>query len=85
MPLAVRHPEAVATAGSHSNGAGFPLPARNVAAATATPGLPPTVVHDVSALTATQFDAHAVRYGAERPTPSAPGCGYCGAGKFKLR
>jgi PE family len=79
MSLAVRHPEAVATAAGHLNGVGFALTAQNVAAATATVGLPPAIAGEVSGLTATQFTAHAGLYrrsecarDAARPTLTAP-------------
>jgi hypothetical protein len=72
MSLAVRHPEAVATAAGHLNGVGFALTAQNVAAATATVGLPPAIADEVSGLTATQFSAPAGRYGRERPSDRNP-------------
>jgi PE family len=61
VSLAIRHPEAVATAAGHSNGVGFALNAQNVAVATAAVGLPPATADEVSGLTATQFTVHAAR------------------------
>jgi hypothetical protein len=46
------------------NGAGSVLVAQNAAAAAATTGLPPAAADEVSALTATQFSAHAAMYQA---------------------
>jgi hypothetical protein len=75
MSLAVRHPEAVATAAGHSNGVGFALTAQNVAAATATVGLSPATADEVSGLTATQFTARAGVYrGSKRKWPQSTRC-----------
>ncbi len=64
MSFVITHPEALTMAASHLNGVGSVLGAQNVAAAAATTGLPPAAADEVSALTATQFSAHAVMYQA---------------------
>ena len=64
MSFVITHPEALATAASHLNGVGSVMAAQNVAAAAATTGLPPAAADEVSALTATQFSAHAAMYQA---------------------
>lgn len=64
MSFVIAHPEALATAAGHLNGAGSVLAAQNVAAAAATTGLPPAAADELSALTATQFSAHAALYQA---------------------
>ena len=64
MSFVITHPEALATATSHLNAIGSVLAAQNVAAATATTELPPAAADEVSALTATQFSAHAAIYQA---------------------
>lgn len=72
MSLAVRHPEAMATAAGHLNGVRFASTAQNVAAATAMVGLSPAVADEVSGLTATQFTARAGLYrGSERKWPKS--------------
>jgi hypothetical protein len=60
----ITHPEALATAAGHVNGVGSTPAAQNVAAAAATTGLLPAAADEVSALTATQFSAHAALYQA---------------------
>ena len=62
MSLAVRHPEAVATAAGHLNGVGFASTAQNMAASTATVGLSPAAADEVPGWTATQFTARAGLY-----------------------
>ena len=64
MSFVITHPEALATAASHLNGVGSVMAAQNAAAAAATTGLPPAAADEVSALTATQFSAHAAMYQA---------------------
>jgi len=64
MSFVIANPEALATAAGHLTGAGSALAARNVAAAATTTGLPPAGADLVSALTATQFSAHAAMYQA---------------------
>jgi PE family len=63
MSFVITNPEALATAAGHLSGVGSVLAAQNVAAATTT-GLPPAGADLVSALTATQFSAHAAMYQA---------------------
>jgi PE family len=64
MSFVITHPDALATAAGHLNGVGSPLAAQNVAAAAATTRLPAAAADEVSALTATQFSAHAALYQA---------------------
>jgi hypothetical protein len=64
MSFVNTHPEALAAAASHLTGVGSAMAAQNVAAAPATTGLPPAAADEVSALTATQFSAHAAIYQA---------------------
>ena len=64
MSFVLTHPEALATAAGHLNGVGSVLAAQNEAAAAATTALPPAAADEVSALTATQFSAHAALYQA---------------------
>ena len=73
MSFVITHPEALATAAGHLTGVGSVLAAQNVAAAAATTSLPPADADEVSALTATQFSAHAALYrGLKRPSRSNP-------------
>ena len=64
MPFVIAHPEGLASAASHLNGVGSLLTAQHATAAAATTGLPPAAADEVSALTATQFSAHAAVYQA---------------------
>ncbi len=64
MSFVITNPEALATAAGHLSGVGSVLAAQNVAAAATTTGLPPAGADLVSALTATQFSAHAAMYQA---------------------
>jgi hypothetical protein len=65
MSFVITHPGALATAAGHLNSVGSVMAAQNAAAAAATTGLPPAAAADgVSALTATQFSAHAAMYQA---------------------
>jgi PE family len=64
MSFVVTQPEALATAASHLSGAGSVMAAQNAAAAAATTGLLPAAADEVSALTATQFNAQGVVYQA---------------------
>ena len=62
MSFVITHPQALATAASHLNGVGSVAAAQNAAAAAATTGLFPAAADEVSALTATQFNAQGVVY-----------------------
>jgi hypothetical protein len=64
MSFVIARPEALASAAGQLNGAGSALAAQNVAAAAATTGLAPAAADEVSALTATQFSAHAAMFQA---------------------
>jgi PE family len=64
MSFVMMHPEGLATAACHLTGPGSALAGQNLAAAGATTGLPPAGADEVSALTATQFSAHAAMYQA---------------------
>lgn len=64
MPFVITHPEALATAARHLNAVGSVMAAQNAAAAAATTGLLPAAADEVSALTATQFNAQGVVYQA---------------------
>jgi len=64
MSFVVARPEALATAARQLTGVGSALAARNMTSAAATTGLPPAAADVVSALTATQFNAHAAVYQA---------------------
>jgi PE family protein len=64
MSFVIANPEALASAAGHLSVAGSALAAQNVTAATTTTGLPPAGADLVSALTATQFSAHAAMYQA---------------------
>ena len=64
MSFVTAHPGALATAASQLNGVGSVMAARNVAATAATTGLLPVAADEVSALTATQFNAQGVVYQA---------------------
>ena len=59
MSFVSTHPDALATAVGQWTGAGSAMAAQNAAAAPATTGLLPAAADEVSALTATQFNAHA--------------------------
>jgi hypothetical protein len=64
MSFVVTYPEALATAAGHLTGVGSVMAARNAAAAAVTTGLLPAAADEVSALTATQFNAQGVAYQA---------------------
>ena len=64
MSFVIINPEAQATAAGRLSGVGSVPAARNVAAAATTTGLPAADADLVSALTATQFSAHAAMYQA---------------------
>ena len=64
MSFVFTHPEALATAAGQLNGVGSVMGAQNLAAAGATTALPPAAADEVSALTATQFNAQGVVYQA---------------------
>jgi PE family len=64
MSFVITRPDALATAAGQLNGFGSALAAQNAAAAGATTGLPPAGADVVSALAATQFNAHAALYQA---------------------
>jgi PE family protein len=64
VSFVIAHPEALATAAGHLDCVGSALAAQNVGAAAVTTGLPPAAADEVSALTATQFSAHAALYQA---------------------
>ncbi len=59
MSFVFARPEALAGAAAHLKGVGSALAAQNIAAATVTIALPPAAADEVSAMTATQFGAHA--------------------------
>ena len=71
MSFVMTHPEALAATAGYLNGVGSVLAAQNMAAADSTPELPPVAADEVSALTATQFSAHAHPVsGSEHPSDS---------------
>lgn len=64
MSFVFAHPEALATAAGHLSRVGSALAAQNAAAAAAITALLPAAADEISALTATQFNAHAAMYQA---------------------
>lgn len=62
MTFVTTQPEMLAAAAGHLHGIGSALAAQNVAAALPTMGVVPAAADEVSALTATQFGAHAATY-----------------------
>ena len=64
MSFVTTQPEALTTAAGNLQGIGSTLAARNAAAAAPTTGVIPAAADEVSALTATQFAAHAAMYQA---------------------
>lgn len=64
MSFVTTQPEALAAAAGSLQGIGSALNAQNAAAATPTTGVVPAAADEVSALTATQFAAHAQIYQA---------------------
>jgi hypothetical protein len=64
MSFVTAQPEVVAAAAGQLHGIGAVLAAQNAAAAGVTTGVAPAAADAVSALTATQFGAHAAMYQA---------------------
>ncbi|GBE67223.1 PE family protein [Mycobacterium sp. MFM001] len=64
MSFVTTQPELLAAAADHLDGIGSALAAQNAAAAVPTTGVVPAAADEVSALTATQFGAHAAMYQA---------------------
>ncbi|HWF68770.1 MAG TPA: PE family protein [Mycobacterium sp.] len=64
MSFVTTQPEMLATAAGQLTGIGTAIGAQNAAAAAPTTGVVPTAADEVSALTATQFGAHAAMYQA---------------------
>jgi PE family len=64
MSFVTTQPEALTTAAGSLQGIGSEMTAGNAAAAAPTTGVVPAAVDEVSALTATQFAAHAQMYQA---------------------
>jgi PE family len=64
MSFVIARPEALAGAAGDLDVVASALAAQNLAAAAVTAGLPPAAADEVSALTATQFSAHAALYQA---------------------
>jgi PE family len=64
MSFVTTQPEMLAAAASQLQGVGTAIAAQNAAAATPTTGVVPAAADEVSALTATQFGAHAAMYQA---------------------
>ncbi|ORW04803.1 PE family protein [Mycobacterium kyorinense] len=62
MSFVTTQPELLAAAADHLDGIGSALVAQNAAAALPTTGVVPAAADAVSALTATQFGAHAAVY-----------------------
>lgn len=62
MSFVTTQPELLAAAADHLGGIGSALAAQNAAAALPTTGVVPAAADEVSALTATQFGAHAAMY-----------------------
>ena len=71
MSFVIARPEALASVAGRLDGFGSALAAQSVAAAAVTTGLPPAAADEVSALTATQFSAHAAMYQAAGATAMA--------------
>jgi tRNA G26 N,N-dimethylase Trm1 len=64
MSFVTTQPEMMAAAASQLDGIGTVMAAQNAAAAAPTTGVVPAAADEVSALTATQFGAHAAMYQA---------------------
>jgi hypothetical protein len=64
MSFVTTQPETLAAAASQLQSVGTAIAAQNAAAAAPTTGVAPAAVDEVSALTATQFGAHAAMYQA---------------------
>ena len=64
MSFVTTQPEALTAAAGNLQGIGSTLAAQNAAAAAPTTGVIPAAADEVSALTATQFAAHAAMYQA---------------------
>ena len=64
MSFVTTQPEMLAAAAGHLQGIGVTMAAQNAAAAAPTTGVVPAAADEVSALTATQFAAHAAMYQA---------------------
>lgn len=64
MSFVTTQPEMLATAAGQLTGIGTAIGTQNVAAAAPTTGVVPAAADEVSALTATQFGAHAAMYQA---------------------
>lgn len=64
MSFVTTQPEELTAAAGNLQGIGSALAAQNVAAASPTTGVVPAAADEVSALTATQFAAHAAMYQA---------------------
>ena len=64
MSFVTTQPEILAAAASHLQGIGSAMATQNAAAAVPTTGVVPAAADEVSALTATQFAAHAQMYQA---------------------
>ena len=64
MSFVTAQPEILAAAASHLQGIGSAMVAQNAAVAAPTTGVVPAAADEVSALTATQFAAHAQMYQA---------------------
>jgi hypothetical protein len=62
MTFVTTHPEMLAAAAGQLQEIGAAMNGRNTAAATPTLGVVPAAADEVSALTATQFSAHAAAY-----------------------
>lgn len=62
MSFVTAQPELLAAAASHLQAIGSAMNAQNSAAAAPTTGVVPSAADEVSALTATQFAAHAAMY-----------------------
>jgi hypothetical protein len=62
MPFVTAQPEMLAAAADHLQVIGSAMNAQNAAAAAPTTGVVPAAADEVSALTATQFAAHAAMY-----------------------
>jgi hypothetical protein len=64
MTFVTTQPEMLTSAAGQLQGVGSAITARNAAAAAPTTGVVPAAADEVSALTATQFGAHAAMYQA---------------------
>ena len=84
MPLAIRHPDAAATASGHLSGVGFALATQNLASATATVGLPPGNRRWGIRLDPNTIHSACRPIPGGAPNPNGARRGTCGAGRFKL-